>query len=396
MVQYYRKKYDLRLENKNIWIFGAGNTGKRFYDKYREVYKIGGFISNFSTETACLGLPVIRPGEITRQDAPHVVICCNEEALIAEQLGKMGYRGGRDFTFEDMLPKRLLIAVGTCQIERVTKLLQKNIKSVTYDICIYRDNMYAPCSEADNRRLEAYGAYCDVVFYNVVNAGTSEQRNYEPLVTQYFPESKRLFMPFYYFSGQAVQASEVENKYTIMYRNQYFWLRGDKEINNMIENGLTMEEVRRQVANPDYWDREKIRKHFYRELKKIEIMDRFSSFPIKGFIEKNYRDMMIFNDDTHFGFHLSMYLANALAETLDIEPITDPGLLEEAEREERSVMPLYPSVRQALEMNIKGDARIYNVKEGKTVNVDIEMYAEIYYRYVVSIRDIYKGLGTIF
>lgn len=47
-------------------------------------------------------------------------------------------------------------------------------------------------------------------------------------------------------------------------------------------------------------------------------------------------------------------------------------------------------------MNIKGDARIYNVKEGKTVNVDIEMYAEIYYRYVVSIRDIYKGLGTIF
>lgn len=70
--------------------------------------------------------------------------------------------------------------------------------------------------------------------------------------------------------------------------------------------------------------------------------------------------------------------------------------MEEAEREERSVMPLYPSVRQALEMNIKGDARIYNVKEGKTVNVDIEMYAEIYYRYVVSIRDIYKGLGTIF
>lgn len=163
----------------------------------------------------------------------------------------------------------------------------------------------------------------------------------------------------------------------------------------MIENGLTMEEVRRQVANPDYWDREKIRKHFYRELKKIEIMDRFSSFPIKGFIEKNYRDMMIFNDDTHFGCRLSIYLADKLAEYLGIEPM-DSGLLEEIEREERSVMPLYPCVRQALEMNIKGDARIYNVEEGRTESMDIKSYAELYYKYVVNVRSIYKGLGTIF
>lgn len=396
VVQFYRKKYNVQLENKGIWIFGAGNNGKKFYDTYNGIYRIEGFISNFPDETEFQGLPVIRPEEAARHRDSCVVICSDAEAVMAEQLEQMGYRGDRDYTFEGMLPKKLFIAIGTCQIERVAEFLKKNNKFSAFDICIYRDNMYASCSEADNRRLEGYGVFCDVVFYNTVNAGTVEQRNYEPVLSRYFPEAMRIYMPFYYFLGQLPQAGETENRYTVMYHEQYFWLRGDKEVNSMVENGYSMEEVKQKILESDYWTKEEIVKHFCKELKKIEIMDRFSTFPIKPFIENNYRDIMIFNDGTHFGCHLSVYLANRLAEYLNIEPLTDVSLLEEAEREEKSIMPVYPCVRQALEMNIKGGARLYNVEEKRAEIIHLEAYIEVYYKYIVSVRSINRGLGTIF
>lgn len=395
VIQHYRIKNDIKIENKDIWIFGAGNNGRKFYDKYKDIYSISGFVSNFAEEREFQGLPVIRPEDIPGLKEFYVVVCSDAENEMVNKLDGLGCAGNITYGFEDMLPGKLFIAIGSCQIARVAEILDKNSGFAGYTLCVYRDSMYAPCSEADNCRLKAYGAFCDVVFYSSANAATIEQRNYEPLLNKYFVAAKRLSIPFYYFTGQLMQASEMENPYTVARHQQYFWLRGDKEINNMVEKGLTIEEVRQQVASQVYWDREDIVRHFHKELKKIEIMDRFSTFPIKNFIERNYRDMMIFNDDTHFGCRLSMYLADKLAECLGIEPM-DSGLLEEIEREERSVMPLYPCVRQALEMNIKGDARIYNVEEGRIESKDIESYAELYYKYVVNVRSIYKGLGTIF
>lgn len=397
VIQYYREKYDLQLEERNIWIFGAGDNGKRFYEAYKDIYTIKGFVSNNEEEKECQQLPVIRPAEIMRQSRSYVIICSKAEEAMSEQLEELGYRGDKDYTFVGMLPKKLFIAAGTCQIERIAGLLLSNPQFASYNICIYRDNMYAPCSEADNRRLKGYGIFCDIVFYNIVNAGTLEQRSYESLIKKFYPKAERIYMPFYYFRGQLMQATEAENHYTAMVCQQYLWLRGDKEVNGMIENGYTTEKIVEEVSRPDYWGKDEIRKHFERELKKIEVWDRFSSLPIKSYIEDNYRDMIVFCDGIHFNYALSLYLADEIARYLGLEPIRDTDILSRLEREEKRVMPVYPCVKEALGMNVEDSYQFHNGQEsGEWETLDFKGYMEKYIQYVVSVRNISNIFGTIF
>lgn len=396
VIQYYRKKYNLRLEEKNIWIFGAGNSGTKFYEEYKDIYTIRGFVSNYEQETECRKLPVIRPEQLSEQDNFYAVICAREEIALSRQMREMGYEGVREYAFEDMLPKKLLIAVGTCQIERVAGLLRKNGKFCSYHISIYRDSIYTPCSEADNRRLKEYGRFCDTVFYNTVNAGTLEQRSYESFLKGFYPEAQRFHMPFYYFQGQLQQATETENNYTIAFHQRYFWLRGDGEINRMIENGWNAEEIISEISRADYWTKEEIREHFARELKKIEIWDRFSSFPVKDFIEQNYRKMVVFSDGTHFNIYLSLYLANEIAGRLGLEPIELSDIADELEDESKKVMPVYPCVRKALGMDIEDSYRFYNQENGEWETLGFEEYIKKYIQYVMHVKSIGSEFGAIF
>lgn len=397
VVQYYRHKYNMELFNKNLWIYGAGNNGKYFYRKYGSVYSIAGFISNFEEERECQGLPVIRPEALLKQENAYVVICSDADAMMAEKLCELGLIGNKDFCFPEMISKALFHAVGTCQIVNSAEVLYQNEDFYPrYYGCSYFDNVYEPCSDADNRRIKAYGSFCDVVFYNIANAGTTEFRNYRILINDYYKNAKQLFLPFYYFKGQMMQATDGVNPYALKsYEEEQFWFRGDQEINHMVEHGCGMEEIISKVLKSDYWSEQEIRNHFRQELKKIEILDRFSSIPIKSFIEENYKKMSVFADGTHFNFPLYLYIANEAANALQIEQITDQGYISEI-KYDLSVMPIYPCVQKALEMEEQHSYPFYN-KEKRTVEyLDIEEYLRRYVDYVMAVCNMYKKNGTHF
>lgn len=392
VIQFYRNKYNIQLEQKNIWIFGAGNIGKAFYNTYKHIYSISGFISNYEEETEYLSLPVIRPEDILKQENIYIVICSGAEDIMSDQLAKIGCLGYRDYSFGDMLPKKLFIAIGSCQIGRVASILNKNSNFKGYDICLYRDSMYVSCGEMDNERLKGYGTFCDVVFYNIVNVGSLEERNYEPVLNQYFAKAERLSMPFYYFRGQLMQASETENKYTIVSQGVYYWLRGDNEINRMIEEGYTKEKIKKEILKTDYWTDVEIIKNFEKELKKIDIWDRFSSFPIKPFIEENYKNMIVFSDGTHFNSYLELYLADEIAKHFNLGLMDDMNVLKEIEEMKNATMPVYPCVQHALGMRI-GDSCKFCTEEEGWKNLSFEEFIDKYVEYVIHIKNIHKKLG---
>lgn len=396
VVQYYRQTDPVVLEEKNIWIFGAGNNGRDFYKIYQEQYHICGFISNLEDEKECMGLPVIRPSDIMKQENVYIIICSRQDALMASQLREMGFAGNKNFGYAQLLPKKLFIAVGTCQIVRISRILQQNPHfKRCYDLCIYFDSMYSPALDADNRRLKGYGSFCDVIFYHVANVGTTEQRDYSSLVSQYYEKAMKLFMPFYYFRGQLMQTVESENDYKVRTSLYYLWLRGDKEVNRMIEDGDTEEEILKRVTG-DYWPEGEILNNFRREMKKVEILDRFSTFSLKPFIEKNYHDVLIFSDGTHFGYQLELYLANEVAGYIGLNPISDVDTLRELESLSKSVMPVYPCVRKALGLTMADKYRFYNESTHKCEDIEFEEYIKRYVGYVSRIREISEKYGTSF
>lgn len=401
ITQYYRKKYDIELADKKIWIFGAGNNGKRFYEDYKDIFHICGFISNFESEKVFLGLPVIRLSDISEQSGSFIVICSDAESMMSEQLCEAGYKGNKDYCFTDTLPLSLFVGIGTCQIVRTLQILSKNNDfNRRYNMCVYMDSIYNPCDESDNRRIKAYGVFCEVVFYNSANAGTLEQRNYEFILKRFYKRADKLHMPFYYFTGQLMQATKTENDNTIRSSklSLYIWFRGDHEINCMAKEGYSEEEILSKISDNDYWSEQEVLDHFKKELKKIEIWDRFSSFPIKAFIEENYQKELIFVDGTHFGYSLYCYLADEIAKYLNIKSIKKEEVenTKEIEVDKKSTMPVYPCVKKALGMKIKDKYRFYNIDRQEIEYLNFENYMKRYIRYVKCIQKIYEEYGTIF
>lgn len=400
VVQYYRNRYETELKQKELWIFGAGNNGRKFYEEYKEIYHICGFVSNMERENEYLGLPVIRPDNILKRKNCYVVICSDAAILMSRQLTELGYRGARDYGFSFFLPKKLFIAMGTCQIAYTSEVLCKNkYFNRSFSSSIYFENIYEPGSDADHRRLKAYGKFCDIVFYNVQNAGASWQRNYELLLDRYYKKAERLCLPFYSFKGQLMQAVDQVNPYALKIvdgNRGYLWWRGDKEINHLVEKQCTAEEILLEISRVNYWPEEAIKENFVKELKKIEIWDRFSSFPIKQFIEENYNKRLIFNDGIHFSNHLGLYLANEIAKHLGLREITDQETISETENRPASEMPVYPCVSFALGLHIKEKVKYYNLKQDRLEYLDFEEYVRRYVEYVSDTLDFFEKTGTFY
>ena len=398
VIQYYRNKYNIAMDEMNIWIFGAGNNGRYFYDAYKEIFHIRGFLSNFENEKEYMGLQVIRPSDMKMKKDYFVVICSDADELMSRQLGEMGMTGGKDFGFAELLPGKLFIAVGICQITKTAKTLAQNLFfNRRYQMDIYFQTAYEPFSDADNRRVKEYGIFCDVVFYNVANAGTNEFYDYEPVLNQYYRKAIRFFMPFYFFNGQLMQATEGLNPYAIRIERLnggwHYWFRGDKEINKMIEANLSVDDIVQRVTG-EYWCNQDIKDNFVHALKRIEVLDRFSSFPVRDFIEENYKRILIFIDGTHFSYQLCLYLANEIAKSLGVQPMEDQGILNEGEYTMTSVMPIYPCVKRALGIERGEHYQYYNPGKNTVENVDIQQYAERYAHYVLNIREIYEKTGA--
>lgn len=400
VIQTYKYRFDIELKNKNIWIFGAGSNGKKFYDEYKNIYNICGFISNFKDEMEFQNLPVIRLNEVLEKKNCYIVICSYWDIMMSEQLQKIGKKGLNDYGFVCMLPKKLFVAIGTCQIAYTTELLCKNIYfKKQFDSQIYFENKLEPCFEPDNKRLKKYGEFCDVVFYNVMIAESSLQRNYDPIIKNFYKKAKRMVMPFYSFRGQLMQATDNVNPYTLKIIKGnvgYCWWCGDREINYMLEAGEIPDKILNKISKSDYWPKQKIIDYFAKELKKVEVWDRFSTFPIKEYIEKNYKTQLIFIDGIHFSIYLGFYLANEIAKALDISKMHISEIINDVEKEPRSIMPIYPCVQQTLEINIKNEYKFYNIEKNELEYLKFEEYVKRYIRYVSDIRNAFSETGTFY
>lgn len=395
IIQYYRKMHKIVLEEKNIWIFGAGNTGKSFYRQYKDIWSIKGFISNYEEEKECMGLPVIRPDEISEQENVYIIVCSVFGDELSDQLHEIGLSADKDYSFADTVPKKLFIAIGTCQVTNTVRILRKNVYfNRLYYVCSYIDTIYDACSDADNKRIKEYGCFCDVVFYNIANAETNDLRNYVPLLNKFYMKAVKLFMPFYSFCGQLQQATICENKYGL--ESGWIWVRGDKEINRMIENQESEDEIVERISKENYWTPKEVRERFEQEIKKILIWDRFASFPIKSFVENNYQKIQVFIDGTHFSYQLHLYLANEIAKYLHIDPIDDPEVIKKIEDEQHSVMPVYPCVRAALGMKSADVYKFWNMEQDTVEYLGFKEHVKKYIQYVTSVRSIYKESGTHF
>lgn len=389
---------------KEIWIYGAGNNGGRFYGEQRDRgVRVAGFLSNYEIEESFQGLPVIRPGELLNRENPYVVICSDAWEMMGRELENLGYQGLRDYCFPEWIPKRLFISVGVCQVYYTAKLLNASagFKALFHHLVFFQPGGFLS-SFADEVRVREYGDVCDTVFYRRKSFESDEMSDAScEVIEKYYAGCRRISIPFYYFFGQHMQATRNTNPYEVQTKPPYYlYFRGDSEINRLAEAGVPTEEIMERVSDPAYWTEKEIRENLQKEIHKVKILDKLSSVKIAGFVEAHYREFPIFRDGTHFGMELSIFIADRILEMLDIMPFCGEEAdraVEEAEPPLKACMPVYPCVVRALDLKFgKADSIYAYVKADASVDqVDFREYVRRYAEYVRSVRGILSEYGAM-
>ena len=388
------------MHGKKIWVFGAGNNAKEFYEKHHETVQIEGFISNYKGEKEFLGLPVCRPKEVVARENIYILVCSAVEEDMSAQLREYGLKDGQDFAIGRWLNRKLFVAWGSCQVYSVMDILcQNQYFKQGFDSLLIFDSSLQRCNYANRQRLHTYGQVCDVLFYN----SEGLENNNEAIVKRFYSKAKVYNIPFYYFRGQLPQATEDCSRYSLRYENMErhfaFWFIGDAEVERLVAEGKSKEEILKEITSVNYWTKEQILNRWLFECKKVSMLDRLSSLCVSKFLKDNYKEKLIFKDGIHFCGELCVELANQLARLLEIKEIGKEQaeeLLRSMPPENSSVLPVYPSVCKALDLSEKYDSIKYNFVHPtrECEQLDFAEYMERYIDYVQNVDSIENVYGT--
>ncbi len=375
---YYRLEYDKRKMNQNkikekdIWIFGAGENGKSFYQRYEDTLHIRGFISNWSEEGEFCGLPVVRPEELRGYEDIFIVICSDAQVEMAEKLMNLGYSSEKDFGFPLEFQNKLFVSMGNCQenIIRIIVSLNRYFWQ-EYTVLYLEDSVWMKSSYADRRRQKLYGKLCDAVLYRDAFMDSGSEIGHGRLVDKEYHNAIKLKYPFYFFNGQFMQMDTptVPDEAYINFEKYYKAIGGgyrDKEVAKMLEEGYSHDEIYAKVSGGNYWTKEEIVDNFNKAVKRVKVLDRKSSFHVADYILRNYKKELIFYDSIHINWNLACFLASQVAEKLNIDISYDESEMEEVRKSwfTKTNEYVYPCVAKALEMNFVEDI-VYESKKGK-------------------------------
>ena len=129
------------------------------------------------------------------------------------------------------------------------------------------------------------------------------------------------------------------------------------------------------------------------------MLDKLSSLEVSGFIQENYRKIVIFKDGIHFCKELCIELANQLAKLLGLEAIDEKQerqILAECCAEDTNMLPIYPAVIKALDMDEKYNEIKYKFihPSNEAEEVDFVTYVGRYIDYVQYVNDMWTKCGT--
>lgn len=235
-----------------------------------------------------MGLPVIRPSEIKQLQNAFVVICSDAKKDMEEQLEKMKYEIMTDYCFQGQLCKKMFVGLGICQIGSVLKALKKNQCFVRkFFWLIFGESRYNESGNADKKRINAYGKFCDVIFY----ASDYYGNYYKGIIERFYVHARHIYQPSYYFLGQHMQMTDYTGEFCVRHlnTNKASWFRGDREVDKLINEGYKPDEILSMISNDNYWAKEEIIENWNRQIKKVEVLDRISSLKMADFIKKIIR-----------------------------------------------------------------------------------------------------------
>lgn len=397
--------------DKRIIIYGTGNTGKKFFDKYKSEFNVYA-CTDSNRETVPLGgLKMISYNEIDDQN-DLLVICSIHYEEIRRRLLLDGLKPYVNFVkwniFEALYQsikygKKLVLTVGQCEINEISVVLSK-IKSFMAEYAILYFNERKVCSHGDQFSLEEYYdcqkllPLADIFIQPVIFYERSAEGFFR--LTSQLKAGCNVFkialFDFDSYWTQDIGKWRTVTKFYVTRMNEKLqaYANRDQCVEKMVEDNLTIREILKRINDINFFEKEVVTDNHNRSIKRAVLTDRVADVKISDYIIEMYKKQKLYCDRGHFNMILLCEYVRRVLIKLNL--LTGINELEELDLkylfEYVNEQPIYPSVAKHLDLEwINRDTKYRMITYEKVRYVSFDEYMEELVTYYIKARELLKN-----
>lgn len=393
----FREALKKRLYSSNLVIVGDNDCAVKFARNYSSKVSIKNFvsfdkrpISEISIDGKCYECIFWKDYKYEEKDLFILTDHPQRNGFFLESMGYIRNEHFMDWSVAKMIlsEKKVIIVAGNCQIVTIHDFLSQ-IPEITdeYFLCRYSthywENRYSLESMSEFRH------FCSI-YINLKH----EDDNTLFFSRDELPSDCRIITLASYLSpiywpqlkvGRQAAYNELYIKNT-GYDGHGTFEFGDKNINSMIVEGKSVEEIIEIITSDDYYSEDEVHDHIKRILRMMEYEEIGCDVKLADYIRDNYLHQYLFRDYTHMQVDLIWEYVRRLLrymgiseETMNRIEVEKSSKVCESYREHCTEIPIYPSVAKSLGINWSM-GRTYDVVSSRGVEkVTFEDYVRKYY-----------------
>lgn len=399
-----KEMVEKKLEASNVILWGYQDAAISFYQEYKERFHITACVTEQKQYPSFLAveeeIPIYEWEEYEVSEQDYIVICASPFELIDNQIMASGLRFFEEYIDGNLVKailsdKKIVIVAGFCQVAVISDFL-KQVKCFNEEYQCFRFLSHHWESRWGLRSLSFLRNLCDV--YICMRHEEGDIKFFSP---KELPETcKIITIPYAlsrpYWPQVKAGWKKAWNEYFVhierpMVHGPFEY--GDANINRMIREGKTADEVVEELTSDNFYSEEQVLMHIDTVLRTLEYAEDGCDIKISQYIRENYRKKMLYWDMAHPAPSMVWEIIRQILDVMQIKMSAE----EQAQIKENkiivpkydrhcTVIPVYPCVarRMGLEWwqeDMQYDVTFYNGVKRLTFEEYIRSYYSICSKY---------------
>lgn len=398
-----------RLKSKDIVLWGYDEKAKEFYYNYKEIYRIKKCVTEkikhpfwFDDEQT---IPIVEWEKYEGEEKDFIVIFSSPFVHIENQILASGMKIFEEYVDSSLVEvalsdKKIAIMAGNCQIATIGEFLSQ-LEIFKEEYMFFRFLSHKWKSRYSMKSLSYLKNICDLYI-----CMRHEDDDIKFFSKEELPEHcKILTLPSsisrLYWPQMKIGRKSAENEYfmkNIMTYDHGPFEYGDVNINRLIEEGKSPDEIVAILSDENFYTKEEVEDHLEMAMRVLECEEYGCDVKYLSYIQENFQKNMLYKDMIHLQVSFIWWIVRQLLMCLQL----DTSEAEEMERlqtdpksQEYSVhcteVPVYPSVAKHMGLEWCNKDTLYDVTfyNGRR-KMTFEEYIRAYYDICSKMKQIFE------
>ena len=398
-----------QLGEKELVLWGVNDKAKEFYKKYKAVYNIKKCITDqknypewFDEEKK---IPIVKWEEYEIEESDYIIILSSPFIHIENQIQASGMKIFEEYVDCNLIEvalsdKKIAVMAGNCQIMMIYEFMNQ-LKTFKDEYIFYSFPTHIWKSRYSVKLLCYLKSVCDLYI-----CMRHEKEDVMFFSGEELPvDCKILTLPCsisrLYWPQLKINRKGAENDYFIKSRltNEHGAFEyGDININRMIKEGKSLDEVVKCLTDEDFYTKEEVDEHLEMAMRVLEYEEDRCDIQYLPYVKEHFKKNMLYKDMIHLQVsfiwwivkQILIYLNMDTAEAEEMERLqSDPKSLEYAVH--CTEVPVYPSVAKHMGIEWYNKDTLYDVTfyNGRR-KLTFEEYIRAYYELCSKMKEIYE------